>query len=98
MSELSLHPLVQRDLRQILDHYTVEGGTLLADKFFAEAERMVERIRNDPEHFHFIDEHYRRANFKTFPHHFIFEIKLSGPRITVLRHHKRHPRYGMRRI
>jgi len=98
MAGLSLHPLVQRDLRQILDHYTVEGGVKLADKFFAEAEHMVERIRNKPEHFHFVDEHHRRANFKRFPHHFIFEIKTDDPRITVLRHHKRNPRYGMRRI
>ncbi len=97
MPELSIHPLVQRDLRQIIDHYTIEGGTILADKFFEEAQRMVERIRNEPEHFHYIDEHYRRANFKTFPHHFIFEITLKGPRINVLRHHKRNPRYGMKR-
>ena len=97
MAELSLHPLVQRDLRQILEHYRIEGGDQLADQFFAEAELMVERIRNNPGHFHFIGDHDRRANFKIFPYHFIFELKLTGPRITILRHHKRHPRYGIRR-
>ncbi len=33
MANLSLHPLVQRDLLQILEHYTIEGGEKLADKF-----------------------------------------------------------------
>lgn len=97
MNKLSIHPLVQRDLRHILDHYTLEGGENLADKFFAEAELMVERIRSTPERYHYIDGRFRRANFKTFPYHFIYEMTLRGPRITILRHHKRHPRYGTRR-
>jgi len=97
MEDLSIHPLVQKDLRQILAHYTVEGGDTLADKFFDESDRVIERIRNNPEHFHFVDSIHRRANFKTFPYHFIFEINLTDTRVTILRHHKRQPRYGMRR-
>lgn len=98
MAELSIHPLVQRDLYRILDDYRIEGGAKLADRFFDEAERIVERIRNTPEHFHYVDDHHhRRANLKTFPYHFIYEMTLRGPRITVVRHHKRNPRYGMQR-
>lgn len=97
MSGLTIHPLVQRDLRQILNHYTEEGGRRLADRFFDEVETMVAQIGKAPERFHFIDEHYRRANFTTFPYHFIFEVTLRGPRITILRHHRRNPRYGRNR-
>jgi plasmid stabilization system protein ParE len=97
MEELSIHPLVQRDLYRILDDYRIEGGAKLADRFFDEAERIVERIRNTPEYFHYVDDHHRRANLKTFPYHFIYEMTLRGPRITVVRHHKRNPRYGMQR-
>ena len=97
MPVLSLHPLVQRDLSQILDYYQLEGGEKLADRFFTEAQRLIERIEANPEQFHFIDDHYSRANLNTFPHHFIFEVTPRGPRITVLRHHKRHPRYGRQR-
>ena len=89
--------MVQRDLYRVLDDYRVEGRVKLADKFFDEAERIVEQIRNTPEQFHYVDGHHRRANLKTFPYHFIYEITLRGPRITVVRHHKRSPRYGMRR-
>lgn len=97
MPDLSIHPLVQRDLRQILAHYSIEGGEKLADSFFSETEQMIKHISSNPERFHLIDGHYRRANFKTFPYHFIFEITLKGPRITILRHHKRHPQYGTSR-
>ena len=38
--------MVQRDLYRILDDYRIEGGAKLADRFFDEAERIVERIRN----------------------------------------------------
>ena len=97
MGSFSLHPQVQRDLRQILEYYRIEGGDKLADKFFVEEDKTIERIRSSPDHFHFIDSIHRRANFKTFPYHFIFEINLVGIRVTILRHHKRQPRYGMQR-
>jgi len=94
---LSLHPLVQKDLRGALDYYEREGGTKLPDRFFAEAELLVEAIQNDPRSFHFLDDFKRRANFRSFPYHFIFELQIVQIRITVLRHHKRNPRYGLRR-
>ena len=97
MPSLTIHPLVQRDLRQILNHYTEEGGSRLADRFFAEVQLMVAQITEAPERFHFIDDRYRRANFTTFPYHFIFETTLLGPRITILRHHRRNPQYGRTR-
>lgn len=97
MHEFSLHPFVQKELDQILTHYTNAGGTQLADKFFAEVEQIINQIQQSPNHFHCVDEVHRRANLKKFPYHFIFEITLKGTRITVLRHHKRNPRYGMRR-
>lgn len=94
---LSLHPLVQKDLRGALDYYEREGGTKLADRFFAEAELLVEAIQNDPRSFHPLDDFKRRAHFRSFPYHFIFEVQIAQIRITVLRHHKRNPRYGSRR-
>ena len=94
MPNLSLHPQVQRDLTEILEYYHMEGGKELEARFFNEAQRVIELIDIKPKQFHFIDRHYRKANFKTFPYHFIFEITLRGPRVTVLKHHKRHPRYG----
>ena len=97
MAELSFHPLVQKDLRRILEHYGNEGGQRLADRFFAEAEETIEQIEKVPERFHFLDEIHRRANFRNFPYHFVFEMKPGGARVTILRHHKRQPKYGMRR-
>jgi len=74
--------LIQEDLRGGLDYYEHKGGTELADRFFAEAESTVIAIRKNPRAFHTVDEFRRRANFRNFPYHFIFEIQLDGIRIT----------------
>ncbi|EDY83035.1 hypothetical protein VDG1235_3953 [Verrucomicrobiia bacterium DG1235] len=39
----------------------------------------------------------KRANMPNFPYHLLFSIHGQGVRILVLRHHRRHPRYGMSR-
>ncbi len=95
--DVIFHPLVQKDMSQVLSYYTCESGEALADRFFDEAEIMVRKIADDPLKFHPIDEFRRRANFPTFPYHFIFESRGRQVRITILRHHKRHPRFGMSR-
>jgi plasmid stabilization system protein ParE len=95
--ELIFHPLVQRDLSQILSYYNLESGKALADRFFDEADFVRQQIQKEPTRFHLVDEIRRRANFPTFPYHFIYEIRSNKVRITILRHHKRHPTFGMRR-
>ena len=40
---------------------------------------------------------YRRANFPSFPYHLIFRETVDGVRVLVLRHHRRHPDYGLSR-
>ena len=37
----------------------------------------------------------RRANFPSFPYHLIFRETADGARVLVLRHHHRHPDYGL---
>jgi hypothetical protein len=39
--EVIYHRLVVRDLRMALNYYELEGGTKLADRFFAEVEEGV---------------------------------------------------------
>lgn len=97
MPELRFHKLIQRDLNKVLEFYTSEGGPKLADRFFEEAESVVERIRKNPTHFHFTTENYRRADLKRFPYHFLFEERLDHWKILILRHHRRHPKHGLKR-
>jgi plasmid stabilization system protein ParE len=95
--KFSLHPRVQRDLRAALAYYHEEGGPELADRFFEEAEAVVEMVKRNPQGCHFIAEGLRRASFQSFPYHFLYEQSPLKVRILVLRHDKRHPDFGLRR-
>ncbi|MBC8128596.1 MAG: hypothetical protein H8M99_15765 [Gloeobacteraceae cyanobacterium ES-bin-144] len=48
--EVIYHRLVVRDLRMALNYYETEGGTKLADRFFAEVEEGVAKIIASPWH------------------------------------------------
>jgi len=51
--DVTFHRLIPRDLRAALDYYDREGGSALGDRFFAEVEQCIQRIRNRPEGHHF---------------------------------------------
>ncbi|WP_035614616.1 type II toxin-antitoxin system RelE/ParE family toxin [Haloferula sp. BvORR071] len=91
------HRRIQRDLRTALDYYEAEAGAALGDRFFADAEAAVSSVLENPRGFHFVADGLRRASFKNFPYHFVFEEELGRVRFLVLRHDKRHPIYGLRR-
>lgn len=94
---LILHRLVEKDLRLVLRYYEEEGGLTLADRFFTEADALIAEIAGHPTRFHPISQGLRRANLKMFPYHFLFRETPAGVRVLVLRHHKRHPNFGLER-
>ena len=69
----------------------------LADRFFADLLLTIGCALAEPRRFPPAGEGMRRANLKDFPYHFLFEEKPWGIKVTVVRHHRRNPRYGMRR-
>jgi plasmid stabilization system protein ParE len=94
---LIFHRLVQKDLRAVLQYYEEEGGTGLADRFFAELDALNGEIEREPQRFHPAAHGLRRANLTRFPYHLLFREVTAGVRVLVLRHHKRHPRFGSER-
>jgi len=94
---LIFHRLVQKDLRTVLRYYEEESGVQLADLFFAELDSLVAQIANKPTKFHLVSSGLRRANMRRFPYHLLFRGSEAGVRVLVLRHHKRHPNYGIDR-
>jgi plasmid stabilization system protein ParE len=93
---VDFHPLVKRDLREILDYYDARSD-VAGDRFFAEFEEAVRRILDAPMRCHPLDTQRRRCNLHKFPHHLVFEIEGDVVWITVLRHDKRRPGFGLRR-
>jgi plasmid stabilization system protein ParE len=91
------HRLAVRDVREILDHYEVEGGRALADRFFDELLAAIGKAVKNPRYFHPIDERFRRANLPGFPYHILYEERDWGIKVLVVRHHHRRPSYGTRR-
>ena len=91
------HRLFQKDLTAALRYYDEEGGSKLGDRFVEEVDAVVDRITGNPKRFHFVAEGIRRAPLRSFPYHILFEESGDRVKILILRHDKRHPRFGMTR-
>jgi plasmid stabilization system protein ParE len=92
----TFHPAVRQDLRGILDYYD-ERSESAGDRFFEAFEDARRRIKMMPARFHLLDECRRRCDLAKFPYHLVFEIRNDEVYVTVLRHNKRHPRFGLKR-
>jgi len=91
------HRLAARDVRQILDYYEGEAGLQLADHFFSAFLATVAKALANPRHFPPLGSMLRRVNIEGFPYHFLYEEKPWGIKVVIVRHHRRNPRYGLRR-
>jgi plasmid stabilization system protein ParE len=90
---VTYHPSVQRDVNGILKHYDSISENL-ANEFWEELLVHIEAAAKNPEHFHFADFGFRRANLKRFPYHFLFRVLPGKIRVLVVRHNRRDPEYG----
>jgi hypothetical protein len=93
---LNIHPLAVKDVREIGQRYLAISEELY-DRFWEELERAFEIIDLHPEHHHFDRSGKRCSNLKKFPFHILFEERGGSKRILVIRRHRRHPNYGIRR-
>jgi plasmid stabilization system protein ParE len=91
------HPAVQRDVNGILRYYE-DVSSNLADEFWNELLRLIEQIGENPDRSHPAERGLRRVNLRRFPYHILFRRFPMTIRIIVVRHHKRHPNVGMRRL
>ena len=90
---VTYNALVQKDVNGILKRY--DGISVkLGDKFWSELTSKIEATAQDPGRSHPVASDLRRVNLASFPYHFLFRMLPGRIRIIVVRHHKRHPRYG----
>ena len=96
---LTFHPLVQKDLNEILAYYEQEANPAVADRFETEFRDALAAIKENPRHFPYYlrQRRYRRFALPTFPHLILFRETSISIRIMVLKHVKRSPGFGMRR-
>jgi hypothetical protein len=69
----------------------------LGEEFLAELRATIALAAAKPGRFHLIKHGFHRANLKRFPYHFIFRDLADGIRVTLVRHHRRNPSFGIER-
>ena len=90
------HPAVEQDVAEALRRYD-EVSQRLGDEFKAELRRIITVAAAKPGRFHLLKPGFHRANLKRFPYHFIYRELPGGIRVTLVRHHRRNPDFGMER-
>lgn len=90
------HPAVEQDIAEVLSHYDAISP-VLGDEFKGELRHFIQIAAANPGRFHPFGLKFRRVNLRRFPYHFLYREIPDGIRITLVRHHKRHPDYGLAR-
>jgi toxin ParE1/3/4 len=90
------HPAVEQDVAEALRRYDPVSQRL-AEEFKGELRRVIVVAAAMPGRFHPIKPGFHRANLKRFPYHFVYRELTDGIRVTLVRHHRRDPSFGMER-
>jgi len=93
---IEYHPSVRQDVAEAMRRYKAVSEKLAGD-FEAELRRLIAMAAAAPNRFHSLKPGFHRANLKRFPYHFIYREIPEGIRVTLVRHHRRHPETGMER-
>lgn len=94
--EVEFHRLVRRDVLEILRYYQAVS-TRIADEFRNELNAKIIQAAETPLRFPAVDRGFRRANLTRFPYHVLHELRGDRLRVMIVRHHKRHPKFGLDR-
>ena len=90
------HPAVEQDVAEALQRYD-SVSQRLGEEFRSELRRVIAIAAASPKRFHLIKPDFHRANLKRFPYHFIYRELADGIRVTLVRHHRQHPSFGIER-
>jgi plasmid stabilization system protein ParE len=80
-----------------MDSYERADHPELADEFYRELRGFLLDAARRPGRYHFFKAGLRRVNLKRFPYHFLYRVVGDCVRVLVVRHHRRHPGYGLER-
>ena len=93
---IEYHPAVAQDVTEALRRYDTVSQRL-GEEFKAELRQTIVVAAAKPGRFHLIKPDFHRANLKRFPYHFVYRELMYGIRVTLVRHHRRDPNFGMER-
>ena len=90
------HPELAGDIKEAAVHYADISERVL-NVFWRELDFVLDSIKQNPRRHHFASCGLRRANFKRYPYHILYEVTNDQILLLVLRHDRRHPDYGLDR-
>ena len=91
------HPAIEHELRQIIDFYE-DRSPGLGIQFLDEFEKQILRIASMPTRWLIVEADIRRSLMKRFPYVIYFRVLNEDLlRVTVVKHQRRHPNYGLKR-
>ena len=91
------HPLTASDLNSAIAYYNQERAGLGED-FRSEVHAAIDRVLSNPLHFAIVEHDIRRCFVRRFPYAVLFRILNDETlRVLVIRHHRRHPGFGLKR-
>jgi len=94
---IEYHPAVADELEEIRDYYEAKSLGLGLD-FVNEFDAQLMRISAMPTRWMIVRSDLRRALMRRFPYVIMFRcVGDSVVRVTVVKHEKRHPAYGLTR-
>jgi plasmid stabilization system protein ParE len=93
---VTYHPQVRQDVLEASERYHAISPRLAA-AFIAELKATIAKAGENPLRFHPVDQGFRRANLKRFPYHILYDVKAASIRVMIVRHHSRHPQFGLDR-
>lgn len=90
----SLHPGAEHDIANALDFYSEQAGTVIAERFLEEFERVAKLLVERPSLGTPTTKGRRTFPLKVFPYSVVYRNLESSIRILVVRHQHRKPGYA----
>jgi plasmid stabilization system protein ParE len=91
------HPAIEHELREIIGYYNLCSQGLGLE-FLNEFERHVLKVASMPTQWRLVEGDIRRALMKRFPYVIYFRVLENDVlRVTVVKHQRRHPDFGLSR-
>lgn len=94
---VEFHPSTADEVNEAASRYARERPELKAG-FLAEIDAAVNRIARNPEMYPLVERPIRRCIVRRFPYSILYRVvDPDCVRILVVRHHRRHPMFGLER-
>lgn len=92
--KVALHPAAEQDIQEAAAFYEREGTPMVAARFVAEFKRLATLLVEHPEIGSPRSNGRRGFSMSLFPYTVIYRASADEIRILVVKHDRRHPRFG----